>query len=441
MNDVKERLAQRIAAAQSATKSLVKVAGEDCEHESAKDPEQLIDGAADVQVEGNIPAGVTAPGEKSMSDSGLTPEDKGTDIGHVETNGPGVEENAEVKEMIDSPEEFEKKANALIDFANQILSLPDSAFGGVAKVASAEITDDMMEQYIVKRANAGDPVCQGMLNYCAMIQKMANEEELGEVAEGAELEAAAAEAQEQVAAALIEEHPELTEDEAMEIAGASVADVLSGEGGEMPVDESGDANIEQVAGELVDEVAGQLIASGEVASEEEANALAIEAVADVIRESTGGIEGAEEIDKTASAEDGTEEVEEVEETPEGAVAEDVVEEEIPDVSEDASEVAGELILELAQEIQAQDPSISDEDAAEGAADALIDAIETSQVQQAVGATDENGEPVVDDETAAELVDELDKTASANPMRALLTPAMNGLLGLSPEGFAARRGLK
>ena len=178
MNDVKERLAQRIAAAQSATKSLVKVAGECCEHESAKDPEQLIDGAADVQVEGNIPAGVTTPGEKSMSDSGLTPEDQGTDIGHVETDGPGVPENAEVKDIISSADEFEKKANALIDFANQILSLPDSAFGGVAKVASAPITEADVENFIVKRADAGDPVCQGILNYCAAVYKQASEEEV-----------------------------------------------------------------------------------------------------------------------------------------------------------------------------------------------------------------------------------------------------------------------
>ena len=48
---------------------------------------------------------------------------------------------------------------------------------------------------------------------------------------------------------------------------------------------------------------------------------------------------------------------------------------------------------------------------------------------------------MDDETAAELVDELGKTASANPLRDMLTPVVNGLLGLSPEGFAARLGLK
>lgn len=442
MNDIKERFAQRIAEAQSAAdKALVKTAGACCEHEAAKDPEQLIDGAADVQVEGNLPEGVNVPGEKGMEDSGLTPEDKGTDIGHVETNGPGVEQNAEVEDIISSAEEFEKKANALIDFAKQIIALPDSAFGGVAKQASAEITDAMMEQYIVKRANEGNPVCQGMLNYCSMIQKMASEEDAGAIAEGAELEAAAAEAQERVAAALIEEHPELSEEEAMEIAGASVADVLQNQGGEMPTDEAGEADIEQVAGELVDQVAAELLQSGDAQSEEEANALTIQAVADVIQEAAA--EGG--VDKEASAEEPEEEVaEEVTETPEGEVAEEVAED-VPaeaeaEISDEAQEAAGELIIELAQEIQAQDPSISDEEAAEGAADALIDAIETAQVQQAVGATDENGAPVVDDETAGALVEELQKSASANPLRDTLTPMVNGLLGLSPEAFAARLGI-
>ena len=62
------------------------------------------------------------------------------------------------------------------------------------------------------------------------------------------------------------------------------------------------------------------------------------------------------------------------------------------------------------------------------------------MQQQVGAVDEAGAPVVDDAAAQQLVDELGKTASAHPLRDALTPVVNNMLGLSPEGFAARLGI-
>ena len=100
-------------------------------------------------------------------------------------------------------------------------------------------------------------------------------------------------------------------------------------------------------------------------------------------------------------------------------------------------MAAQMVVELAGEIQAQDPSISEEEALDGAADAVADALETAQAQQAIGAVGESGEPVVDDETAGAIIDELGKTASAYPLRGVLTNAVNVNLGLSPEAFAAR----
>lgn len=454
MNDIKERLAQRIAEAQSAAdKALVKTAGACCEHEEAKDPEQLIDGTADVQVEGNLPEGVNVPGEKGMEDSGLTPEDKGTDIGHVETNGPGVEQNAEVGDFISSAEEFEKKANALIDFAKQIIALPDSAFGGVAKQASAEITEKDVEDFIVKRADAGDPVCRGIIQYCTAVYKQASDEEgvaAEEIAEGADIEAGLAQVQEQVAASLQEKYPELTPEQAQQIAAESTAAAVQDavQGGEVAEGEQPSEG--EIAEELVAEVAKNLTEQG--ISEDEAEVLAVEAVADYLEGSMGKEASAEkpaekpvkkeesEVGETKVAKKASDEEEVTEKVVEKVPAEEPKAEEAAVDENAVAEQVGQLVVGLAQEIKAQDPEISDEEALEGAAEAVEDALETAQVQQAVGATDEAGAPIVSDEDAATMVEELGKTASANPLRDTLTPAVNQLLGLSPKAFAARLGI-
>jgi len=453
MSDIKERLAQKVAAAQS----LVKVAGDGCcSHEAAKTPEGLIDGTADVQVEGNTPAGVTIPGEKGMSAGGATSENRGTDIGHTDDNAvkttegsETVDGNAEVDEFIASAEEFKKQAAALKAFATQILSIPDSAFSvGVPKTASAEPTEAQVEAFIVKRANAGDPVCQGMLNYCAAFYKMASD--LPEdgvsaeaIAEGGDIEAGLAEVQEQVSQAIQQEYPDIDPAQADEIAAQATAqavqDAISGgevEQGEQPSEE-------QIAAELVAETAERLKAQVPDLSDEDAEALAVQAVSDTLsgnnpelaamdKEASAEVEGAEApAPADVPAEAAPEAAAEV--APEEAAAAGGV-----DQSEVAEEV-GNMVMELAQEIQAQDPSISEEEAIEGAADAVADALNTVDVQQSVGATDESGAPVVDDAAAQEMVDELGKTAAANPLRDLLTPAMNSLLHLSPEAFAKRIG--
>lgn len=428
----------------ASARALAKTAGEDCSVEKAKSPEELIGNAADVDVTENLPAGVEVPGSEHLDKDGDVAEDRGTDVGHVETNGPAPENNKgneEVQEIISAPEHVCKHASAVEKMADQFLALDASAFSGLGKQASAEPTDADVEQYILKQAAAGNPVMQGIVAYCqnyyAAMQKRASGEDLGEaeaLEEGADLEAAAAQAQEDVAKTLVEQAG-MDEATAMEVAGQAVSEVI-GDGGE---DLGGDEAIE--AAEALKE---QLVGIG--MDEAEAEEVALESVAQAI--DNGGeapveeevVEEeipAEEIDKTASAEGGEGESEDkpAEEAPAAEPAE-----EAPAVDEGSAEVlntVGELVEGLAAEIQAQDPNIAPEEAMDAAADQVADALETVEAQQAIGAVDEAGAPVVSDEDAGAAVEEMEKSASAYPLRGVLATAINTRLGLSPEAFAAR----
>ena len=468
--------------ARAASEALLKKAGEECcGCEKGKDPESLIGSAADVQVADNAPAGVTVPGEEGLEASGLTSEDKGTDVGHVDTNGPGVENNAEVDEIIATAKEVKKTASALMDVASRIVALPDSAFAGVTKIASAECTDADVERYIVKRASEGDPTMQGILNYCAMMEKVAAGVPAEEVAAGAQIENEVAQAVDVVTQTLMSEEPELDEAAARQIAEESVAQVLNeaaegGAGAEVAqADEA--AQLEGAAQELVEELKQELIAKG--VAEEEAEALAVDAAADMLRKAASAPEAAEEAveaapeaaaaEAPADADIDEEAVEAVtqiasavkeadpsitdEEAVEGAIevlteaannpeafAEQAA---VADGAEGAADdtgveaLAADLVENLAQDIKASDPSISDDEALQGAAAAVADAFDTAIAQQAVGAVDAAGAPVLDDAAAGQLVDDLKKSASAFPLRDALTAVVNHQLQLSPEVFAQR----
>lgn len=425
MTKIQAQLEKSLASA----RALAKVAGEDCSVEKGKDPEALIDGAADVEVVDNQTAGVTVPGTKGLEVSGETSEDRGTDIGHVETNGPAPEDNKdnpEVEDIINAAEHVTKHASALIEMANHILAIPDTAFAGVAKQASAGVTEDDVLDYIVKQANAGDPAMQGIINFCEAFYKQADagEDALAEeaaadesVAESANIEAEIAEAQEIVAKTLKEQDPSLSDEEAQEVAAQAISETLQEAGGE----EASAAELDENLVGLIAQVADEVKAADPSVSDEEAAEIAIQAISEVAEE--GGF------DKEASAE---------EEVPEeAAVAEADAEDAV--APEEVEALAEQLVTELANEIKAEDPSVSDEEAIEAAADSVKDALETVQAQQLVGATDEEGAPVVSDEDAAAITDELQKSASAYPCRALLCHAINTNLGLSPEAFAARIG--
>ena len=455
----------------ASARALAKTAGEDCSVEKAKSPEELIGNAANVDVTENLPAGVEVPGSEHLDKDGDVAEDRGTDVGHVETNGPAPENNEgneEVQEIISAPEHVSKHASAVEKMADQFLALDASAFSGLGKQASAEPTDADVERYIPKQAAAGNPVMQGIVAYCqnyyAAMQKQASGEDLGEaeaLEEGADLEAAAAQAQEEVAKTLMEQAG-MGEKTAMEVAGQAVSGVI-GDGGESL---GGDEAIE--AAEALKE---QLVEIG--MDEAEAEQVALESVAqaidnggeapveeDVVEEEIP----AEEIDKTASAEGGEDKSEDkpedksedkpedksedkpaeepAAETPaaEEPAAEAAPAEEAPAVDAGSAEVlntVGDLVEGLAAEIQAQDPNIAPEEAMDAAADQVADALETVEAQQAIGAVDEAGAPVMSDEDAGAAVEAMEKSASAYPLRGVLATAINTRLGLSPEAFAAR----
>ena len=135
-----------------------------------------------------------------------------------------------------------------------------------------------------------------------------------------------------------------------------------------------------------------------------------------------------------------------EENPEALMADLSGEEIDPELLAAAQEEAAaveaevqEAILDVAEEILDTDPSVSEEEAVAAAQDAVVDALQMVDAQQAIGAVDENGEYAIDDATAAAAVDNMTKTASAYPLRDVLTTRFNATFGLSPEAFATRLG--
>jgi hypothetical protein len=135
-----------------------------------------------------------------------------------------------------------------------------------------------------------------------------------------------------------------------------------------------------------------------------------------------------------------------EENPEALMAdlsgEEVDPELIAAAQEEAAAVENEVqeaILDVAEQILDTDPSVSEEEAVAAAQDAVVDALQMVDAQQAIGAVDEDGEYAIDDETAANAVDNMTKTASDYPLRDVLVGRFNATFGLSPESFAYRLG--
>jgi hypothetical protein len=137
-----------------------------------------------------------------------------------------------------------------------------------------------------------------------------------------------------------------------------------------------------------------------------------------LAEELGALEGTEGMEQTASAEEASVEV------PNEAVAE-------------AEEVISELITATAEDIKESAPEVSDEEAVQLAEEAVMDAVATAQEQEAIGATGENGEYLVPDEVASESIQDMMKSASANPLRDALTPVVATLFGIDQAAFINR----
>ena len=99
--------------------------------------------------------------------------------------------------------------------------------------------------------------------------------------------------------------------------------------------------------------------------------------------------------------------------------------------------AGDLTVEVAAQIQEADPTVTDEEALDAATEAVTDAITAAVSAQAGGMATSDGTPLVSDEKVGEVVDAMEKTASANPARGMLVSAINNYFGLDTSAFEQR----
>lgn len=106
-------------------------------------------------------------------------------------------------------------------------------------------------------------------------------------------------------------------------------------------------------------------------------------------------------------------------------------------SAEIENAAQEAIIIVAGELLDQDPEMSEEEALMVAQEAVVDALDTVAIQQAGSEVGEDGEFVADDGAVEGAVEDLVKTASANPLRDHLVDHFNARLELDPSLFYAR----
>lgn len=473
---------QRIKESQRSNPVLQKAASEGTITEQS---EKSADLATDM-IEGatNIPDVTKDNNPAPIADLGEGPEKASNETTSAVPTDPN-ESNPDVQAILDAKETVVKTANALLPIAQAFSQLSvaeiDAMFN---KQASAEeLTNEKAIEMIDKIASSGNPVAIAFIDFCNgyadTMQKIANDAEAlmaqGVPAEeaqalamqaaiegqpateepavedvpadvatetGAELEAAVAEITAEAAKEIMEVVPEVSEEEAQAVAEELVMNKLMEEAAmvegmeqtasaeepaaEEPateetvdVPETTEADIEAELGAVIDEIkaeaAAEIMEVVPEISEEEAQAVAAELVDNKLAEEASMLEGMEQ---TASAEEAPVEV------PNEATAE-------------AEEVIDELITATAEDIKASAPEVSDEEAIQLAADAVMDAVATAQEQEAIGATGADGEYAVPDEVAAESIEDMIKTASANPLRDALTPVVATLFGIDQTAFINR----
>jgi hypothetical protein len=260
-----------------------------------------------------------------------------------------------------------------------------------------------------------------------------------EAAMGAEIEAATAELAAAAAEEIMSLDPEITPEEAQALGEELVADAVAAEldeaaGAEEPmmeqtasdipmdeavVEEATGENFEQAladaATELADAAKEEIMALDPSIDEQSATELADELVAGRIAEVFGGEESEVPAEVPAEAEMALDN----------------------ELLSEAEAVVDEVIMATAQDIKASAPELSDEDAIVAAEEAVTDALDTLQEQVAISQVDETGAPVVPDEVAADSVEDMIKTASANPLRDVLTPIFANLFNIDQTAFIER----
>lgn len=375
--------------------------------------------------------------------------------------------DTDAQKVLGATDSVIKTASALLGRVEAIAGMNDSDVdAAMAKYASADFQADRLdpqealqvcENVLVKMANAGFEPAQQLIDFAVSydqgVRKKASDmQELMEFAQtNPMLRKAGAAEDPAVAAAILnnaaEQSPldvmvdpntgaladgitvsDLPESEQAALAAAAQqteADMAGAAEEEAVIDAAADAAVE--AGMTEEEVAAmlesQLQGAGVPVDEDEAT---IDALADAAAEA--GM-SAEEVAGM------------IEEAAAGGAApadeEALAVQAVQDLGAQIEAEAGDLTVEVAAQIQEADPTVTDEEALDAATEAVTDAITAAVSAQAGGMATSDGTPLVSDEKVGEVVDAMEKTASANPARGMLVNAINNYFGLDTSAFEQR----
>ena len=374
--------------------------------------------------------------------------------------------DTDAQKVLGATDSVIKTASALLGRVEAIAGMNDSDVdAAMAKYASADFRAEELdpqealqvcENVLVKMANAGFEPAQQLIDFAVSydqgVRKKASDmQELMEFARtNPMLQKAGAAEDPAVAAAILnnaaEQSPldvmvdpntgaladgidvsDLPESEQAALAAASqqtAADMAAADD-EAVIDAAADAAVE--AGMTEEDVAAvlesQLQGAGVPVDEDEAT---IDALADA------AVEAGMEPEEVAGM---------IEEAAAGGVApadeEALAVQAVQDLGAQIEAEAGDLTVEVAAQIQEADPTVTDEEALDAATEAVTDAITAAVSAQAGGMATSDGTPLVSDEKVGEVVDAMEKTASANPARGMLVNAINNYFGLDTSAFEQR----
>ena len=375
--------------------------------------------------------------------------------------------DTDAQKVLGATDSVIKTASALLGRVEAIAGMNDSDVdAAMAKYASADFRAEELdpqealqvcENVLVKMANAGFEPAQQLIDFAVSydqgVRKKASDmQELMEFARtNPMLQKAGAAEDPAVAAAILnnaaEQSPldvmvdpntgaladgidvsDLPESEQAALAAASqqtAADMAAAEDEDAVIDAAAEAAVE--AGMSEEDVAAmlesQLQGAGVPVDEDEAT---IDALADA------AVEAGMEPEEVAGM---------IEEAAAGGAApadeEALAVQAVQDLGAQIEAEAGDLTVEVAAQIQEADPTVTDEEALDAATEAVTDAITAAVSAQAGGMATSDGTPLVSDEKVGEVVDAMEKTASANPARGMLVNAINNYFGLDTSAFEQR----
>lgn len=375
--------------------------------------------------------------------------------------------DTDAQKVLGATDSVIKTASALLGRVEAIVGMNDSDVdAAMAKYASADFRAEELdpqealqvcENVLVKMANAGFEPAQQLIDFAVSydqgVRKKASDmQELMEFARtNPTLQKAGAAEDPAVAAAILnnaaEQSPldvmvdpntgaladgidvsDLPESEQAALAAASqqtAADMAAAEDEDAVIDAAADAAVE--AGMSEEDVAAvlesQLQGAGVPVDDDEAT---IDALADA------AVEAGMTPEEVAGM---------IEEAAAGGAApadeEALAVQAVQDLGAQIEAEAGDLTVEVAAQIQEADPTVTDEEALDAATEAVTDAITAAVSAQAGGMATSDGTPLVSDEKVGEVVDAMEKTASANPARGMLVNAINNYFGLDTSAFEQR----